>query len=185
MGKMKFCSTTLLLNRIAGTRERLYRVALALCGDKMLADDLVQETMTAALKNYQQLREDKSLFGWMCCILRNNWYHHLRKQKPQGPLDEQLPSEAHGPTEKFEETEVVDQIRQAVYSLPMDQRQVISLVDLGELSYCDVAETLEIPIGTVMSRLHRARKNLLAKLKRPPQSNEIIAQKKQPIHLVE
>ena len=55
-------------------------------------------------------------------------------------------------------------VRQAVASLPVEQRQVIALVDLEEFSYCEVAQVLNIPIGTVMSRLHRARKNLLTRL---------------------
>jgi len=184
MGKITFCSTTLLLNRIAGTRDRLYRVALAWCGDAMLADDLVQETMTAALKNYKQLRDENCLFGWMCCILKNNWYQHLRKKKPQDPLDDQMVSEAQGPVDKCEEIETVEQIRRAIYSLPMDQRQVISLVDLGELSYCDVAQTLDIPIGTVMSRLHRARKNLLTKLEKQSPGNKEAASQEKQLHLV-
>ena len=60
--------------------------------------------------------------------------------------------------------EIVERVRRAVASLPVEQRQVLSLIDLEEFSYCDVAQVLNIPIGTVMSRLHRARKNLLARL---------------------
>jgi RNA polymerase sigma-70 factor (ECF subfamily) len=66
-----------------------------------------------------------------------------------------------------QELELVNRVRNVVASLPVEQRQVISLVDLAELSYCEVAEALDVPIGTVMSRLHRARKNLLNKLDNP------------------
>ena len=82
-----------------------------------------------------------------------------------GELDEQMPSGEIGPLDKCEKHEIVSMVREAVGSLPPGQRQVISLVDLNEFSYCDVAEILDIPIGTVMSRLHRARKSLLNKMK--------------------
>jgi RNA polymerase sigma-70 factor (ECF subfamily) len=91
----------------------------------------------------------------------------LRRKKSHDELDEEMPGEGHEPLGHCHEIEVVTQVRRAVAQLPMQQRQVISLVDLEELSYCDVAEILGIPIGTVMSRLHRARKNLLAKLENP------------------
>jgi len=79
-------------------------------------------------------------------------------------MDERLPSKEPGPGERYEETEVVNRVRRAVATLTVIERQVIALVDLEEMPYCDVAEVLEIPIGTVMSRLHRARKRLLVKM---------------------
>ena len=153
-----------LKRRIAESRDRLYRVALAWCGDEMLADDLVQETMTSGIVNRRQLRDEKRLFAWLYSILNNNWRRHLRSRKVHEELDEQLASEAAGPLGNCRELEIVCRVRKAVASLPVEQRQVIALVDLEEFSYCDVAQVLNIPIGTVMSRLHRARKNLLARL---------------------
>ena len=130
----------------------------------MLADDLVQETMTNGIVNIQQLRDESRLFAWLYSILNNNWRLHLRRNKNHDELDEQLRSDEKGPFRDCRELEIVRQVRSAVASLPMEQRQVISLVDLEELSYCDVAQVLDIPIGTVMSRLHRARKNLLSRV---------------------
>ncbi len=120
------------------------------------------------MKNYKQLRDENSLFGWICSIMKNNWYRHLRKQKNHDSIDDQLhlPSNDNGPLGKCQERDIIKQVRIAVAELTLDQRQIISLVDLGELSYCDVAQALNIPVGTVMSRLHRARKNLLGKLKK-------------------
>lgn len=164
MGKNDLCSSLSLKSRIAESRTRLYRVALAWCGDEMLADDLAQETMTNGLKNIKQLRDPTRLFAWLYSILNNNWRLHLRRTKCHDELDEQMPGEDAGPIGHYHELEVVTRVRRAVAQLPMQQRQVISLVDLEEFSYCDVAEILEIPIGTVMSRLHRARRNLLAEL---------------------
>jgi RNA polymerase sigma-70 factor (ECF subfamily) len=153
-----------LKRRIAESRERLYRVALAWCGDEMLADDLVQEAMASGIQNRRQLRDEKRLFAWLYSILNNTWRHHLRSRKEHDELDERLASEEAGPFGNCRDLEIVCRVRRAVAGLPLEQRQVISLVDLEEFSYCDVAGILGIPIGTVMSRLHRARKNLLARL---------------------
>ncbi len=153
-----------LKDHIAGSRDRLYRVALAWCGDKMLADDLVQETMKAGIINGTQLRDKSRLSAWLYSILHNNWCQHLRKAKPFAELDDQFPSEGSEPLGACEELEIVERVRFAVASLPAEQRQIISLVDLEELSYCEVSQALNIPIGTVMSRLHRARKNLLSRM---------------------
>ena len=164
-----------LKRRIADSRERLYRVALAWCGDEMLADDLVQETMTSGIVNRRQLRDEKRLFAWLYSILNNNWRRHLRSRKVHEELDEQLATDAAGPLGNCRELEIVCRVRQAVASLPVEQRQVIALVDLEEFSYCDVAQVLNIPIGTVMSRLHRARKNLLARLEAPTPQAGVVA----------
>ena len=162
--KIPFCAGRTLKYRVAESRQRLYRVALAWCGDAMLADDLVQETLANGIDRCHQLRDPSRMFSWLYSILNNNWRQHLRTRKPHDELDEGLPSEAGGPLENCRELEIVARVRAAVAGLPADQRQVISLVDLEDLSYCEVAEALNIPIGTVMSRLHRARKNLLARL---------------------
>ena len=159
--------STSLKGRIAEARNRLYRVALAWCGDEMLADDLVQETMANGIVNIKQLRDESRLFAWLYSILNNNWRLHLRRNKNHDELNEQLRCDENGPFGDCHELEIVMQVRSAVASLAIEQRQVVSLVDLEGFSYCDVAEVLDIPIGTVMSRLHRARKNLLSKLESP------------------
>ena len=164
MGNIRLCSTTQLQNRIIDSRDKIYQIALAWCGDEMLADDLVQETIATGIRNYQQLRDEGSMLGWICSIMRNHWYHHLRKQKKHDNINNQMPSSDKGPLGICHEMDLIQQVKYAVAKLSLDQRQIISLVDLGELSYCDVAQSLDIPVGTVMSRLHRARKNLLTKL---------------------
>jgi RNA polymerase sigma-70 factor (ECF subfamily) len=151
-------------NRIACSRDQLYRVALAWCSDPMLAEDLVQETIATGISKHEQLRDKEQLFAWLYSILNNNWYRHLRRKRSYDDLDEKTASDEAGPDAVCHELQLVMQVRQAVAILPLVERQVISLVDLEEFSYCDVAKILDIPIGTVMSRLHRARKNLLAKM---------------------
>lgn len=155
---------TSLESKIAGSRDRLYRVALAWCGDQMLAEDLVHETMAIGISKCHQLRDKEQLFSWLYSILNNNWCRHLRKNKHHDDLDDQAPSEDSGPYTVCQELQLVNQVRKAIAVLPVVERQVISLVDLEEFSYCEVAKALDIPIGTVMSRLHRARKNLLTKM---------------------
>lgn len=168
MRKLAFCANQSVKGRIADARGRLYRVALAWCGDPMLADDLVQETLANGIAKKHQLRDEKRLFPWLYSILNNNWRSYLRARKNHDELNDQLADDtAIGPRSNCQELELVEQVRAAVASLPLEQRQVIALVDLEEFSYCDVAQVLEIPIGTVMSRLHRARKNLLSRLGPP------------------
>ena len=182
MGTVKICPTTPLQDRIIESRDKLYKIALSWCGDKMLADDIVQETITIAMKSHTQLREENKMFGWVCSIMRNNMYRQIRKQKNHESADDQLPIDAPGPFGKCQENDIVTRVRQAVAALPMEQRQIISLVDLGELSYCDVAQTLDIPIGTVMSRLHRARKSLLQKMESNMRPKAVTALKN--VHII-
>ncbi|RDH82520.1 MAG: RNA polymerase subunit sigma-24 [endosymbiont of Galathealinum brachiosum] len=150
--------------KIAASRDRLYRVALAWCGDQMLAEDLIQETIAIGIDKSHQLRNEDQLFSWLYTILNNNWYRHLRKNKNHEDISDLIPSEDSGPYTTCQELLIVKQVQQVVATLPSVERQVISLVDLEEFSYSDVAKVLDIPIGTVMSRLHRARKNLLLKM---------------------
>lgn len=151
-------------NRIADSRDRLFRVVLAWSGDKMLSDDLVQETIASAISKSYQLRDPAQLDPWLFTILRHCWYRYLRNQKSHIEYSDEYPCDHSGPLGNCAEHEMVERVRHAVASLAIEQREVISLVDLSEMSYCEVAQVLEIPIGTVMSRLHRARKNLLTKL---------------------
>jgi RNA polymerase sigma-70 factor (ECF subfamily) len=162
------CAGPALKREIADSRDRLYRVAFSWCNDAMLADDLVQEAIETGIRKRRQLRDESKLFPWLYRILSNAWYAHLRKDRKHGLLDDDIPSEEMGPYSSCQELELVTRVRTAVASLPEDQRQVISLVDLGGLQYCEVAEALEIPIGTVMSRLYRARKDLLARMNKAP-----------------
>ena len=130
----------------------------------MLADDLAQEALTRALHKQHQLRDAQRLDAWLFAILHNCWREHLRRLKPQVPLDDVLFICDHSPEHEQAQDQIVVQVRQAIAALPMGQREVVTLVDLEGLSYADVAEVMAIPIGTVMSRLSRARKALKAAL---------------------
>lgn len=148
-----------LTERIEASRGRLYRVAFAWCHDAPLADDLAQEALARGLARTEQLRDAERLSSWLFSILHRCWIDHLRLRRQD--LDEEaiaeLPSDLPGPEGHAEQQETVSRVRAAIAALPLGQRQVVTLVDLEEFSYAEVAAILSIPIGTVMSRLCRAR----------------------------
>lgn len=142
------------------SRERLYRVAYSWCHDAYLADDLVQQTLIKGLERSHQLRDDSVLDTWLFRILTNCWRDHFRRQRETVDIDEVDHWHEQTPEREHRRSELVDRVRGAIGTLPQAQREVVTLVDLGGLSYTEVAEVLEIPIGTVMSRLCRARRAL-------------------------
>ncbi len=149
---------------LEANRNKLYRMAYAWCGDAMLADDLTQDTLTKALQKNHQLRDPGKLGSWLCSILYNCWREHLRRNKTAYELDENKMVHHHTPEVNGGEQEIILRVRRAIASLPEGQREVITLVDLEGLSYTEVAGTLQVPMGTVMSRLSRARKALHSQL---------------------
>lgn len=148
-------------------RPRLYRMAYAWCHDVHLAEDLTQEAITKALARCGQLREVGSAAAWLFAILNNCWRDHLRARRELSDIDElddAVLDPKPGPERLYESRQTTDRVRAAVASLPIAQRQVITLVDLEEYSYAEVARILEVPVGTVMSRLSRARQALKERL---------------------
>lgn len=145
----------------AALRPRLYRIAWSWCHDSALAEDLVQECFLKALEKSGQLKSDDKLYPWLIRIMTNLHTDCIRRRKDIVSLsDIDLYSDMAGPMERAEQQYAIKRVRQSVEQLPEEQRQVLTLVDIGELSYAEVSEVLEIPIGTVMSRLCRARKRL-------------------------
>lgn len=173
----RICATLAVRDRVAKSRSRLYKVALAWTGDEMVADDLVQETLAIGLQKSHQLRDLDRLYAWLYSILHNCWRRHLRGRNPDFMVEaDELASEVNL-EHQVDRMQVVRDVRQAVYRLPVGQREVISLVDLEGFTYAEVADILEIPIGTVMSRLNRARKSLQQALRRMhPDANMEVAQ---------
>jgi RNA polymerase sigma-70 factor (ECF subfamily) len=157
--------------KLAENRCRLWRLAHSWCHNRAIADDLVQDTLARALDRHAQLRDPKALNGWLCSILANCWHDHLRRRRDTTDIDEveehELP-ECGQPDADYQQNETIMRVRQAVARLPAGQREVITLVDLEEFSYAEVAMILEIPIGTVMSRLSRARAALRDRLREQP-----------------
>jgi RNA polymerase sigma-70 factor (ECF subfamily) len=148
---------------IEALRPVLYRIAYAWCHDAALADDLVQETLSKALTRRAQLRDEASLKAWTVAILNHCWLDHLRSRRDFDDVEDwqdELESSADTPEASCNREQVIACVRSAVARLPLGQRQVLTLIDLEEFGYAEVADILDIPVGTVMSRLSRARAGL-------------------------
>ncbi|MDR9435901.1 MAG: sigma-70 family RNA polymerase sigma factor [Thiohalophilus sp.] len=150
--------------RLEELRPQLYRLAYSWTNNPALADDLTQETLAKALKNVAQLKKPEALKSWSFGILRNCWRDHYRSSRDMDDVDNEVLADNQTPEKHHEQQNIVDKVRGAVAKLPEGQRHVLTLIDLEGCSYAEVAEILEIPIGTVMSRLCRARKSLAGKL---------------------
>jgi RNA polymerase sigma-70 factor (ECF subfamily) len=163
-----FSTNNKLQDQLNQIRPRLYRLAYSWSHNAALADDLAQETMIKALKNANQLRDPALINGWLFRILANCWRDHFRQYKEMGDIEELEDFRyAHEitPENEHAQAQIVLLVRYAVAKLPLGQRQVLTLVDLEELPYIEVAAILDIPIGTVMSRLCRARQAMKVILK--------------------
>lgn len=148
---------------IEAMRPLLYRIAYAWCHDAALADDLVQDTLSKAWARRAQLRDEAALKAWLVAIMNHCWLDHLRSRRDFDDVDDwrdTLESAADTPEASCSREQVVACVRSAVARLPLGQRQVLTLVDLEEFGYAEVAAILDIPVGTVMSRLSRARASL-------------------------
>ncbi len=154
------CRTDALQDQLEKMRPKLYRVAYSWSHNAALADDLVQETLIKALQNAKQLRNAEAMNGWLFAILANCWRDHFRQSREMDDVEEIERVDEFTPEDGHAQSQLVSRVRNAVARLPLGQRQVLTLVDLEEFSYAEVSTILEIPVGTVMSRLCRARKTL-------------------------
>lgn len=145
---------------LANSRERLYRMAFAWTHNPHLADDLVQQTLYKALNNQKQLKDLGAAEGWLFRILSNSLKDYYRAKREVLSPEEIVIADHDTPERETEQQQLVDKVRLAVHRLPLAQCQVVTLVDLEGFTYATVAEILEIPVGTVMSRLCRGRRAL-------------------------
>ena len=145
---------------VGNSRDRLYRMAYAWTHDPYLADDLVQQTMLKALNNQRQLKNMAAAEAWLFRILSNCLKDHYRAKREVLSTEEVELRDESTPDREANQQQLVETVRQAVQSLPLPQRQVVTLVDLEGFAYASVADILEIPVGTVMSRLCRGRRAL-------------------------
>jgi len=159
-----FTGTSFIRKELEKRRSLLYRIAYSWCHNASLADDLVQDTIVKALRNSRQLKNTEAVNGWLSRILANCWYDYLRQQKETVDLDNLPYEEFASDDDEHEKQDIVRRVRAMIAELPMGQRQVITLVDIAGFSYVEIAEILDIPIGTVMSRINRARRALKTKL---------------------
>jgi len=137
----------------------LRRYARAMLGDRAAADDLVQDTLERAWSRLSQWRTDSNMRAWLFGIMHNLRVDQLRRPTlPTHSIDEDDFEMPTRPTQA-DKLEVTD-IESALSLLPDEQREVLLLVALEEMTYVEIAATLGIPVGTVMSRLSRGRERL-------------------------
>jgi RNA polymerase sigma-70 factor (ECF subfamily) len=134
----------------------LRRYARALVGDRHAADDLVQDTLERAVRKFH-LWKPGDLRAWLFSIMHNVFVNQLkaRKIRPEVEADETLAARVPTATS----TDILD-LERALLSLAPEQREVVLLIGLEEMTYAEVSRALGIPIGTVMSRLSRGRDRL-------------------------
>lgn len=141
----------------------LRRFALSLCRSQSLADDLVQAACEKALKSRDTFQAGSNFEAWLFRILRNAWIDHIRRTKTQGAevdIHSAPDLAAVAGDTPAEDRLTLKKALEVIESLPEQQREVVYLVCVEELSYKDAATILNVPIGTVMSRLARARTKL-------------------------
>ncbi|MFN4262520.1 MAG: RNA polymerase sigma factor [Thioalkalivibrionaceae bacterium] len=153
-----------LRQQVCDLRPQLYRTAFAWTHDSALADDLAQEAMMKAIQQIRNLKDEGALKAWVFRIMTNCWRDWGRRQRDVVDVDDVDLWCDDCPEREHERDRVVSQVRGAMAQLSDDHRQVIALVDLEGFAYAEVAEVLEVPIGTVMSRLSRARSQLKRRL---------------------
>jgi len=157
--------------------DQVYRVARHLANSREDSDELMQETYVRAFRSWQQYTPGTNLRAWLLRILTNLNIDRGRRQQrsPQTTsLDEKSDYYLYDKLEEQEgrpmdEERVIERLSQdsvvdALAHVPHDFRDVLVLVDIGDFSYADTAQILDIPVGTVMSRLHRARRILKGEL---------------------
>ena len=142
----------------------LRRYAYALVRDHDAADDLVQDCLERAVSRWYLRRDDGHLRAWLFTMLRNlyiNSYHRQKRRATRVRLDESImPSVAPNQTDQLEMNDVLS----ALERLPEDHKSILLLIGVEDLSYEETARVLSVPVGTVMSRLSRARQGLRALL---------------------
>jgi RNA polymerase sigma-70 factor, ECF subfamily len=148
--------------------DQLYNFAHWLTGDRADAEDLVQETYAKALKGFSSFEQGTNLRAWMYRILRNTFLtsrsglaaQNTSSLDDDDTQDSLVASHTITPELLLLQHENQQTVMDALASIPVSYREIILLCDIEELSYREIAQILAVPIGTVMSRLSRARKSL-------------------------
>ena len=156
----RICLQRDLKQRIANNHKRLYRTVYAWSHNPDLAADIAQEAMAKALKRVNQLRDAKKLDSWLFGILINCWRDYFRSERETVDIDNIELTHNETPEHAQQTQDMVQSVRKSIARLPETQRLVVTLVNLEGFSYAEVSEILSIPVGTVMSRLSRARSTL-------------------------
>lgn len=152
-----------LAERLVAFLPNMRRFAIALCRSRDTADDLVQAACERALANPGSFEPGTRFDAWIFRILRNLWIDQLRRRRTAGhqeDVDGRADLAAPAAENEAEDRLALQAVARAIGELVMEQREVLLLVSVEGLSYKEAAAVLDIPIGTVMSRLARARRAL-------------------------
>jgi len=158
-----------MLNEIEPLIPALRRYARALLRDRSSADDLVQDCLERAIGRWSQ-RRDGEVRSWLFAILHNLAVDRFRQRATRGvhvPIDETNENQ-FGEAAAQDSRLMYQDVLKKLARLPDDQRAVLLLVAVEDLSYAEAAKVLDVPIGTVMSRLARARERLQREIEGPP-----------------
>lgn len=148
--------------RIEPYLKRLYGYAFSLAGDRQSAEDLVQECAIRALAAKNEPADEPAYRAWLFRILRNAFYDRRRRDRVAETAGED--SNFSGSMEYWQGDErfiSVLTVKLEMAKLPTPQREILTLIDIAGLSYAEAADFLEVPVGTIMSRVSRARRALL------------------------
>lgn len=153
----------------------LRRYALALTANAALADDLAQDSIERALRQSRQLKDLEHIAGWLRRILRNLYIDELRRGRRKGEQQDitELVDHLELSTPASDNSGMRD-FAKALNALGPEHREILLLVGVENLNYREIAEELEIPMGTVMSRLARARERLRKLLEEGPSADVIV-----------
>ncbi|MDJ0839895.1 MAG: sigma-70 family RNA polymerase sigma factor [Acidobacteriota bacterium] len=176
--------------------KNLYRYAYRLTRNERDAEDLVQDTLLRAYSKFEQYQSGTSPLAWLLVILRSIFINKYRKKKREGNqisledvssgVDRIVSADTRDlppqPDEFFFRDVLDAELKDALEKLPRHYLEVILLVDMEEMSYREAGDALSIPTGTVMSRLHRARKILQGQLQELAVKKGIVKSKVQPIY---
>lgn len=141
----------------------VYRYACRLCGSPTEAEDLTQQAFLTAQRKLDQLREPQRAKGWLCAIVRNAYLRDLRDGNGHGPISLESVSEPAGEDASGVPLDL-DELQTALNELPEEFRTPLILFYFEEFSYREIAEQMDTPVGTVMSRLARAKSHLRRRL---------------------
>ncbi|WP_027684185.1 RNA polymerase sigma factor [Rhizobium leguminosarum] len=150
----------------------LRRYARGLLSDAESADDTVQDCLEKVVANWSRRKNDDAR-SWVFAILHNLAINRLRQMKRRGtlvPID-QMPEGSNARVATQEQTVFGQEVMAAIERLPPDQRSILLLISVEDLTYAEAAKVLDVPVGTVMSRLSRAREQLRTILERQPSAH--------------
>lgn len=159
--------------------QGIFRFALQMCGSQALAEDVTQEVFMVLIRDPLTFDPKRgSLNAFLFGIARNQLLRRLQRERFYAPLENEQADETESipinddPLKQLTRNETIEAVRTAILSLPARYREVVVLCDLHEMSYAETAQVLDCAIGTVRSRLHRARALLIEKL-RPVKGDQL------------